>query len=255
MEKRYEQGLVSVIIPVFNAQQFIADAIKSALLQTYESIEIIVVDDCSTDDTGAIVKLLQSEHNNINYIRLPHNSGVAVARNEGMKLAKGQYIAFLDADDLWRDTKLKQQIRLLNEKSGAFTFTAIEMIDQENKVVKSKRKIIPEVDYKFLLKNTMIATSSVLLDRNLLGEIKMPIRKTGEDYATWLGILKTGVIAYGIDEALVKYRCGRNDSLSAAKTRNYKTVRNVQMEMGVGKIAASWNTLFYILNAIKKHYL
>lgn len=256
MNDTYSNEMVSVIIPAYNLQEYIEETIFRVLRQTYRNLEIIVVDDCSTDRTGEIVENLVEKEKRLKYIKLKSNSGAAVARNTAIEEAKGRYIAFLDGDDLWTENKIEKQISLLKLKNGAFCYSAIEMIDCEGNLIRQKNRIIPEVNYKILLRNTIIATSTVLVDRKIIGNFQMPLRRSGQDYATWLMLLRNGTVAYGIDEALVQYRLGRNGSLSETKSKNYKKVWHVQVEdEGISKTAATLNSFFYLINAVKKYGL
>lgn len=129
------------------------------------------------------------------------------------------------------------------------------MIDESGNILKRKNNIKEEVNYKILLKNTMIATSSVILDKEKVGEFKMPLIRSGQDYATWLLLLHNGAIAYGINEPLVKYR-RTVDSLSSKKLKNFKKVWNIQIKQeGIHPIMAFFNCICYALNALKKYYL
>lgn len=254
-QKQYIDGLVSVITPVYNAEAVIGKTLESIFAQTYKNIEIVLVDDCSTDNSKSVIEEYQKEHPEIVYFKQPTNQGAGAARNKALELAKGQYVAFLDADDLWYSEKIEKQINLLNEKDGAFSYTAIEMIDGDGKVVKKKRKVKEQINYKFLLKNTMIATSTVLIDRKKLGDFRMPLRRGGQDYATWLMLLRDGTIAYGINEALEQYRIGNKNSLAGKKTKSIKQVWEIQRKQeSINFFKALINILFFIFNAIKKYY-
>lgn len=247
-------GLISVITPVYNVERFIESTINSVLDQTYKKIEFLLIDDCSLDRSAEIILRMAKEHPEIKYYRLEENSGAAVARNKGIELAEGEYIAFLDSDDRWKPDKLDKELSLAKEKNAFFVFTAIEMIDENGNVIKGKRKIKEKVDYKFLLANTMIATSSVLIDINKVGKFQMPLVRSGQDYATWLMLLRKGGYAYGIDEALTQYRRIKG-SLSAQKTKNWKKVWKIQVQNeGIKPIMAFLNCVGYILNAIKKYF-
>ena len=249
------QGMVSVIIPVYNAEKYIEQTIVSVISQTYKSVEIIVIDDNSGDDSARIIQALMEKYPQIRYEKLKENSGAAVARNRGIALAQGQYLAFLDSDDLWKPEKIQKQVEFLERYNAEFVYTAIEMIDEEGRLVKSKRSIRQEVDYSFLLKNTMIATSSVLLDIKRIGKFQMPDLRSGQDYATWLMLLRDGRIAYGLDEALVQYR-RREGSLSSRKMRNWKKVWNIQRNYeGISPFNTGINCIQYIVNAVKKHLM
>lgn len=256
MRRNYEPGMVSVIIPTFNLEKYIEGAVFSVLDQTVENIEIVIVDDHSTDGTDDIVSALVGRYpDRIIYEKLKENSGVAVVRNRALDLAKGQYVAFLDGDDWWYPSKLEKQLQLMHESKVGFTYTAIEIMDEDGDIIKGKRNVVKSIDYKFLLKNTMIATSSVVLDRNFVGEFHMPLRRSGQDYATWLMILRTGIMAYGINKALVKYRKNKS-SLSSKKYKNVKKVWDVQIhDEGINVVFASVNSLCYIINAFRKYYM
>lgn len=255
MNNHFESQLVSVIIPVYNSEKYIAKTINSVLNQTYKNIEIVLVDDCSTDNSAQIIDKYLESHKNIIHHLLEKNSGAAVARNKAIELAKGRYIAFLDSDDLWYPRKLQKQLDLMKKQNAAICYTAIEMVDEDGQLIKGKRNVLEKVDYKFLLKNTMLATSTVVIDRKLMGNFEMPLLRSGQDYATWLLLMRNGTKAYGINEALVKYRKGKN-SLSSKKARNIKKVWNIQTKCEkINPLYASINSICYAFNALKKHYL
>lgn len=256
MERKYEMGLVSVITPVYNAGKVIEKTLESIFKQTYKPIEIVLVDDCSMDNSQEVIAEYLPEHPEIVYFRQLTNQGAGAARNKALELAKGQYVAFLDADDMWHPEKIEKQINWLKEKKGAFSYTAIQMVDENNKVVKSKRNVREQVDYKFLLRNTMIATSTVVIDRTILGDFRMPLRRGGQDYATWLMLLRDGTIAYGINDALEDYRVGNKDSLSNNKWKSIKQVWEIQTrDEKIGKISAAFNLCCFVFNAMKKYLL
>ena len=254
MDRTYTKDLVSVIIPVYNAEKVLGHTLDSIINQTYKKIEIVLVDDCSKDNSAALIASYKGKYDNIIYFKQETNQGAGAARNKALELANGQYVAFLDADDIWKSEKTEKQINLLKEKDGAFSYTAIEMIDKDGNIVKSKRKVKEQIDYKFLLKNTMIATSTVIIDREKLGDFRMPLRRGGQDYATWLMLLRDGTIAYGINEALEQYRVGDKNSLSSNKTKSIKQVWEIQTQQeGINKFKACFNLLCFIINALKKY--
>ena len=246
--------VVSVIIPMYNAERFVKQTIESVLNQTYKEIEIIVIDDNSTDASASIVQQMMSEYPQIRYFKFNENMGVANARNKAIDMATGRYIAFLDSDDLWFPEKIEKQIQLLKEKDGCFSYAGIQMIDEDGTLLKDKRKVKEVVDYKYLLKNTIISTSSVLLDIEKIGKFKMPDRRRGQDYATWLMLLRRGIVAYGVDEPLVKYRRVQS-SLSSKKARNVEEVWHVQRQYeGLSFLRVLFDCVCYMFNAVKKYY-
>lgn len=180
MEKeQYQQGLVSIITPVYHAERFIEQTILSVQAQAYQDWEMILVDDCSNDRSGEIIKSFAVEDARIRYYRLEKNSGAAVARNTAIGYAKGEYLAFLDSDDLWLPEKLSQQLAFMKEKKCAFSFTRINFIDADNHLVKSKVPIPERIDYRHLLRQTVIATSTVLINRRSFPDFTMPLRRGG----------------------------------------------------------------------------
>lgn len=240
---------VSVIIPVYNDEKYIGQAIDSVLAQTYQDIEILVVDDASTDETS---RLVQAYGNAVKYVRLDQNEGVAVARNAGLFLASGRYVAFLDSDDCWLPIKLEKQLASFKQIVSGFCYTAYERMDLDGKVIKADLPFRNYVDYRILLKNTLIATSTVLIDRNRLGDFRMPLMRSGQDYATWLQLLRNKEVALGVDEVLVRYRVGRK-SLSSNKWSSIGQVWSIQTRQErIPLLKAAYNTICFSLNALKK---
>lgn len=254
-KRKFDNDIVSVITPVYNAERFLKTTIKSALNQTYRPMQIVLVDDCSTDSSAGIIHELQKKYPEIIYHLQPKNMGAGVARNAALEIATGRYVAFLDADDIWKPQKTERQLALMNKTKAPLCYTAIEMIDEYGNLTKSKRPVKTEINYKFLLHNTMIATSTVIVDRKITGDFRMPIRRGGQDYATWLMLLRKGNTAVGINEALEQYRVSAG-SLSSNKFKSMKQVFEIQTnDEGIGKICAAWNTSCFVVNALKKYFM
>ncbi len=255
MERYYAENTVSVIIPVYNVEEYIDRTLKSIFTQTYKDLEIVMVDDCSTDRSAEIIAKYQEEHPEIVYHLQEKNKGAGYARNKALELAKGRYVAFLDSDDEWMPDKIEQQLELMKEKKTPFCYTAIEMIDGNGKLIKRKRKIKETCDYNYLLHNTIIATSSVVVDRAVLGDFRMHLRRGGQDYATWLKLLRYGTVARGINVVLVRYRVVSN-SLSSNKFDSIRQVWEIQtQDENINKISAVFNLCCFIFNALKKYLL
>lgn len=254
MTREYVNDLVSVITPVYNAEKVIEKTLNSIFNQTYKEIEVVLVDDCSKDNSREVIEGLKIKHPEIVYFCQLTNQGAGAARNKALELAKGQYVAFLDADDLWHPTKIEKQINLLKDTGGAISYTAIQMIDENDEIVKRKRNVKEKIDYNFLLRNTMIATSTVLIDRTILGDFRMSTRRGGQDYATWLMLLREGAIAYGINEALEDYRIGNKNSLSSNKFKSIKQVWEIQtQDEKIFLPRVVFNLFFFTFNALKKY--
>ncbi len=246
---------VSIVIPTYNSSKYIERTLSSVICQTYKNYEVIIIDDCSTDDTIDKVEKIIKENRNIDIylIRKKINSGVAVSRNIGINLSKGRYIAFLDSDDIWKNDKLEKQLNFITKYEYGFVYNAIEIIDENDNIIKNKRKVNKIVKYETLLKKTVISTSSVILDKEKVGFFQMPLLRSGQDYATWLIILRK-LNAYGIDEALTQYR-KTNGSLSSNKFKSIKQVFTIQRNQeNIGIFKASYNTIFFVINAFIKHF-
>lgn len=249
----FVDGLVSVVMPVYNAEKYLAQALDSALCQTYRPIEIIAVDDCSCDASPSILEQYAQRHECVSFTRLENNQGAAVARNRALQIARGQYIAFLDSDDIWDAAKTKKQVRQMQEKGIAFSYTAYDMVDESGNLLKGKIEIQPLVRYRDLLTRTMISTPTVMIDRNRTGNVVIPLRRTGQDYAFWLYLLRQ-YDAYGIDEALVHVR-RRPNSLSKNKFQNVRDVYETQVRFEhIPRPLAMLHTARYCLYALQKRF-
>ena len=251
----YDNNLVSIITPVYNAEKFISKTIQSVINQTYKNWELILIDDCAKDDSANIIAGFTANDNRIKYYKLGQNSGAAVARNTGIQKALGRYLAFLDSDDLWLADKLEKQMDMMIKGSYSFVFSAIKIIDENGAIIKDVISVPQRVSYNMLLKRTVIATSSVLLDRCKIGNFTMPLRRSGQDYATWLMILRKISYAIGINDGLVLYRKSTT-SLSSNKFKSIKQVYSIQTEdEQLNPLCASFNTFCFCLYAFKKHFL
>lgn len=211
-----EKGLVSIITPTYNCGKFIEYTIKSVLMQTYQNWEMLIVDDCSTDQTKEIVEKYVKKDKRIIYFRLDVNSGPAIARNTAMKKANGEYMAFLDSDDLWLPDKLSKQISWMKENNYDVSCTTYEQIDETGNKLGKTVKAIEKTDYNRLLLDCPVGNSSVLYNVSALGKFEVPnIRKRNDD-ALWLRILKKEKYIYGMQETLMQYRV-RSNSVSSNK--------------------------------------
>jgi teichuronic acid biosynthesis glycosyltransferase TuaG len=215
---------VSVITPSFNSQVYIEQTIRCVLNQTYYDWELLIVDDCSTDQTIDIVNNIAKNDPRVKLIIQNVNQGAAAARNTAIKNASGIYLAFLDSDDLWKKDKLQLQIDFMQENQIGFSFTAYEIIDknglEKNKIVDLESPLF--VDYSDMLaKKATLGCSTVMLDRRLVGDVQMPLIRTGQDYALWLSILKKGTMAHLLPKVLTSYRITPG-SISSNKLKKAK---------------------------------
>lgn len=212
-------NLVSIIMPSYNTAQYIGATIKSVLNQTYTNWELIIVDDCSTDNTDEVVKNYLSDKR-IKYLKNEQNSGAAVSRNRALREAKGQWISFLDSDDFWMPEKLEKQICFMKEKGYFFSYTDYEEINAEGNrtgtFVTGPKKITRTGMYNYCWPGCL----TVMYDATKVGLIQISDIKKNNDYAMWLKVCKKAD-CYLLDECLGQYRKGRVGSVS---THSIKTM-------------------------------
>lgn len=248
------QPLVSIITPSYNSTPFIAETIQSVLNQTYTNFELIIVDDCSKDNSFEILTEFSKQDERIKVYKLEKNSGAAMARNYGIQTANGKYLAFLDSDDLWDMNKLELQVEFMERNSYEFTFTNYRMIDEQGNILNKVVRCPSVIDYKSLLKNTTIGCLTVMLNIEKLGKPIMPNLQP-EDTALWLKILRENYKAYCLQEELASYRLVGN-SASSNKLKVAKKMWIVYRKSeNINRWKAMWYFINYVWNAVKKHYL
>lgn len=214
------QDLVSIIMPTYNCGDYVCESIRSVQTQTYQNWELLITDDSSQDDTASVIRKLAENDSRIRIFCLPDNAGAGVARNNSMKEAKGRYIAFLDGDDMWMPTKLEKQIRFMEERCGALSYTSYLTCNQKGKV---KGIVISPKKQTLLnsLCDNKIGFSTVIYDSQKLGKIYLPDLRKRQDWGMIMRVLSRCKVAYGMKEPLGYYRTGQN-SLSKKKTRLIK---------------------------------
>lgn len=217
------QPLVSIIMPSYNAESYIAESIESVLHQTYTNWELIITDDCSSDHTPEIVQSYCKQDSRIDFAIAQHHSGIAGTRNQCLSRAKGRFVAFLDNDDLWYPEKLEKQVRFMIENRCSFIYSEYELMNEDGTPKGKTIKTAGVIDYNKYLKNTIIGSGTIMLDTNKTGKLQMPDNATSDDMALWCKILKEGHHAYPMKEILMKYRV-RSNSASANKLKAAKDV-------------------------------
>lgn len=218
MKNREAQGrLVSIVVPVYNKQRFLSETIESVQKQSYAEWELLLVDDCSKDESYEIACAYAKADARIRPIRQEKNQGAAKARNRGVQEARGRYLCFLDADDIWEPDKLEKQLAFVMEEEIPFCFMGYEFADEAARGLGKIVHVPKTITYHEALKNTTIFTSTVMIDRSQIADedIFMP-EIASEDTATWWKILKKYGKGYGLDENLVRYRRSAN-TLSSNK--------------------------------------
>lgn len=215
------ESLVSIITPTYNSEAFIEQTICSVQNQTYQSWEMIIVDDGSTDATVEIISKKVRTDERILFIRLPKNEGPAKARNVGIERAKGKYMTFLDADDIWFPAFIEKSIRTIIETNVHFVFSSYRRSNENVEFVYSDFIVPQKVNYSDILKTNSISCLTAFIDVEKLGKKKMPDIFKRQDMGLWLQYLKEIPFAYGIQEPLAIYRIRKN-SLSRKKSKLLK---------------------------------
>lgn len=200
--------LISIITPVYMCEAYIERTMNSVLAQTYPNWEMLLVDDCSPDGSAEIIRSYAEKDPRFKYIKLDNNSGAAIARNVGLENAKGRYIAYLDADDIWLPQKLEKQIRFMEENDVQFSCCDYEKIEADDTPLNKVVHMPKTITYNQLLSNTIIQTVGVIVDLNKVDRklLVMPNVRRGQDSATWLQMLRNGVKFTGQNEVLAQYR-------------------------------------------------
>ncbi|MCL2357322.1 MAG: glycosyltransferase [Defluviitaleaceae bacterium] len=240
---------ISIIMPAYRAEATIRESIGSVIAQTYEDWELLVIDDASTDKTLEIANAFAEFDDRIRVFAGKVNKGVASARNAGIRQATGEYLAFLDSDDLWHESKLEKQLRFMLETGAEISFTATSYI---NAAGRPYAYVLPAEDkfsYRALRRRNIMSCSSVMVRRDCM--IPFPPGFMHEDYAVWLQIVKKAGQARGLNEPLLMYRMSEN-SKSAGRLASAKMTFSAYRTAGYGRIRSAFFTLRYALHSISK---
>lgn len=251
--------MVSIITPSYNSGKFIADTITSVINQTYQHWELIIVDDASQDNTCKIVSELLKKDNRIKLIQHAKNLGAGATRNTAVKMAKGNFIAFLDSDDIWKPNKLEKQLDYMKSKNVAICFSSYELIDEEGNLLNKIVEALPILSYNKQLKCNYIGNLTGIYNADRLGKIYMPEIKKRQDWVMWLNAIKKGGEAIGIKESLAYYRV-RKTSISRNKLNLVKYNFNVYRRvLGFGFLKSTkylmlfFHEYFFVKSKQTKH--
>lgn len=245
-----KEDLVSIIMPVYNCEKYIKEAVDSVLNQNYDNWELIIVDDLSDDNSACIIDTYVSKDSRIKSIWFSENKGAAEARNKAIESSKGRYLAFLDCDDKWKENKLNSQIDYMKEKKIGFSFTNYELISDKGKKLNRVVSGPETLDYKEMLKGNSIGCLTVVIDKNEIKDFKMPLLRKGQDYAAWLKVLKNGHKAYRLNENLAEYRI-RSNSLSRSISSSLKRTWNIYYNFE--KLGFSKSVYYFIIYAYRAY--
>lgn len=247
------QTLITVVIPNYNGQRFVEQAIDSVLYQTYPNFELMVVDDGSTDNSLQLIRRKAQGDSRIHVISLAHNAGVANARNIGIKKAQGEYIAFLDSDDIWTEDKLERQLALA-EKGADIVYCSYDFIDEKNNLIQ-KAFIVPDVtNFQKMLVSSVISCSTSFIRTELMQAHLFNPDFYHEDYALWMELLRVCPVAYGDQKVLMHYRqvAGSRSNKKRIAARERWNAYRKALKLNV--ITSSWAFVRYAIHGIKKYY-
>lgn len=244
--------LVSVIMPAYNVECYIEQSIRSVMSQTHRNLELIVIDDCSTDNTLEIVKAMSDADERITVIENDENLGVAMTRNRGFAAARGEWVALLDSDDVWHEDKLEKQLRVAMRTGCDIVYCSYAMIDEGGRIF--SEYIVPEsTTYDEMLRESTISCSTALLSRRIFETEQFPHGFYHEDYVYWLRLLKMGYTAAASSELLAEYRVVKDsrsyNKLNAAKMRwnIYRKVEGLSLRRSISAFCS------YSVRGFAKH--
>lgn len=242
-------NLVSVIMPAYNSAEFIEDAIRSVQNQTYPNWELLIVDDASTDSTPQIIQEFSKSDSRIKILQNELNLGAGKSRNKAIKAALGDFIAFLDSDDLWKPEKLQVQLKFMQKDKLAVSYSSYELMSHNGTKLQKYIKALPVLNYQKLLKSNYLGNLTGMYDIRKLGKVYGPEIKKRQDWGLWLEAVKD-TPAKGIEKPLAIYRI-RKDSISSNKLEmlryNFKIYNEV---LGFGFV----ESLFLMLNFLREHF-
>lgn len=246
-----DEILVSVIIPAYNCIAYIGQALDSALIQDVP-MEILVINDCSKDDLDGFMERYK-DYPQIRYLKNEKNMGVAATRNKGVRLARGEYIAFLDADDYWEKDKLKKQLQMIREKGTVLCSTARELMRPDGSLTGYIIPVKTEFTFQDLRMQNQINCSSVLMKTDVAREFPMHHDDSHEDYLMWLEVLEKYGSGCAINEPLLKYRIS-NTGKSGSKLNSAKMTFMTYRYMGFGFFRSVLYFISYAFHGMRKYF-
>lgn len=254
VEKKASLGTVTVVMPVYNCEMYIENAILSVLAQTYTHWRLIVINDGSTDSSCSIVQKIASTDKRVTLVHNTSVKGAAGARNCGLDMCVGEFVAFLDSDDVWEPDKLETQLMEMNRKNADMSYTSYSIVDENGKSRK-KTYVVPEsTSFEQMLKENVVGCSTVVFTNELARKYRFATDYYHEDYCMWLDILRDGYKVIGCPEPLVKWRLISNsrsfNKKNSAKNRWEIYRHYLKLPLSVSVKAF----LMYAINGIKKYF-
>ena len=249
-----KRPLITVVMPNYNGHRFVEQAVDSVLSQTYQNFELLIVDDCSKDDSLQLIKQKAQSDSRIRIIALERNAGVAKARNVGIKEAKGRYIALLDNDDLWTKDKLERQL-VLAEKGADIVYCSYDFIDEHNNEIKKPFIVPRQTNFNKMLASSVISCSTSFIKTELMQAHPFNLEFYHEDYVLWMELLRVCPVAYGNQKVMMHYRqvtgSRSNKKGNAAKERWNIYRKALKLNLAT----SAWAFVRYAVNGVMKYYL
>ena len=245
------EPLVSVVMPAYHCEKTIGKAIESVLRQSVD-LELIVINDCSGEMLDQVMESY-SANPVIIYVKNEKNLGAAESRNKGVAMARGKYVAFLDADDWWEDGKLQKQVQKLEENQMVLCCTARELVTPEGKLTGRVIPVNDTITYRQLLHHNSINCSSVLIRSDVIRQYRMEHEDSHEDYILWLQILLKYQKACGLNEPLLKYRLSSGGK-SGNKLKSAGMTYHAYRYSGFGRVRSAWYFCCYAVHGIWKYF-
>ena len=250
IQKTVKKPVVSVCMPCYNAERTIADAVASVLRQDVP-LELIIIDDGSTDGSELAISPFLSDPR-VRFLKNGENLGACRTRNRAVARAKAPWVAFLDADDIWEESKLRKQLALLDQTSAVLCGTGRELMKPDGTLTGRVIGVSPVITWRRLLRHNCINCSSVVVRTDVAREFPMEGEEIHEDYVTWLRILKKYKEAVGINEPLLKYRLSA-DGKSGSKFKSAWNTYRVYRYIGFGRMHAAFCFARYALHGVWKY--
>jgi glycosyltransferase involved in cell wall biosynthesis len=239
-----KNNLVSIVTPNYNCVQFIRQTIESVLAQTYTNWEMLIIDDCSTDGSYEIALDYAKKDSRIKVYRMTKNNGAALCRNKAIELSQGDYLAFLDSDDIWIPEKLEKQLQFMIENGCDFSFTEYEHIGVNNNILDKRSRVTKTLSYNKMLFHNFLGCLTVVYKQDLNDKIYGPIVKVNNDYALFLQILKKSKNAKGLNECLAQYRI-RQGSISKNTIAKFESMFKILYDIEGKNILA---VIFFVIS-------
>lgn len=250
--KYREQNLISIIMPAYHAEATLKTAVESVIAQTYSQWELIIVDDASGDATAELAQEYAACDSRIRVLTLPCNSGAARARQAGIDAAGGQWIAFLDSDDAWRQDKLYRQMQIALQKNAGLVYTGSAYMDAAGNLLNWTLHVPSHIGYRRLLKQNLISNSSVLIRKEVYCRYAVSRSDLHEDFVCWLRFLRDDGMACGIDEPMLVYRLSPF-SKSGNKLKSAGMAWRAYREVGLNPLKSMYYMAWYTVTGILKY--